>query len=177
MLGTKKLFLPALLVCCAVLVMTLCACGGAPEEAPGEGVAVYILLPSPEAEVGAEFEARVCVEVEERGISAGEILLTFDADTMEVVRIEPGDLLGSGPLVGLHEIDNQSGTVKYAIARVGSTSVPTPPGVFAILKFKVLESAESGTYELNLSKVGLADEEFEDIVGIEAEGASIEVTS
>ena len=173
MLGTKKLFLPALLVCCAVLVMTLCACEGA----PGEGAPVCILLPSPEAEVGAEFEARVYVEVEERGISAGEILLTFDADTMEVVSIEPGDLLGSDPLVGLREIDNNAGTVKYAIARVGATSVPTPPGVFAILKFKVLESAKSGTYELNLSKVDLADEEFEDIVGIEAEGASIKVTS
>jgi hypothetical protein len=58
--------------------------------------------------------------------------LTFDGGAMEIASIEPGDLLGSNPLVGLKEIDNQAGTVKYALARMGATSVPTPPGVLPL---------------------------------------------
>jgi len=133
------------------------------------------MLPLAEAKLGEEFEVRVCVKLEGCGISAGEILFTFDGGTMEVVSIEPGDLLGANPLVGLKEIDNQAGTIKYALARTGPTSVPTPPGVFAILKLKVLESARTGTYELKLSKVGLADETFKDITGLEVQGAKVKI--
>lgn len=150
--------------------------GPAPSPTPIQPVSpVYITLSSMEGKVGMELEARVWVKVEGYGISAGEILVTFDASSVKVMAVEPGELLGSNPLVGLKNIDNEAGTVKYALARAGSTSVPTPPGVLAILKLKVLESAKSGTYELTLSKFGLADEKFKDLAGLKTQGASIRV--
>ena len=149
----------------------------APEPAAEPAAPVYLMPLSIEADPGEEFEVEVNIDLEDRGISGGEIGLTFDSDTMEVVNIEAGDLLGSDPLVGLKEIDNQAGTVKYALARMGETSVPTPPGVLAVLTVRVLNSAGSGSYELKLRKVGLADEKFEDITGLRTQGAQIKISS
>ena len=131
---------------------------------------------SADAAPGEEFEVMVYVQLENRGISSGEIILTFNGGTMEVVNVEPGALLGANPLAGLKKIDNQAGTAKYALAKTGSASIPTPPGIFAIFKLKILESAKSGAYELKLSKVSLADENFKDITGIKAQGTTVKVS-
>ncbi len=167
MVGIKRVaFCAFLLLLCVALVIASCV------EYTN---AVYLTLPSAEAEPGEELEVRVDVNLKDRGISAGEILFTFDGGAMEVVSIEPGALLGANPLVGLNEIDNQAGTIEFALARTGSTSVPTPPGVFALVKLKVLESAETGTYELELSEVDLADEDFNDITGLKVTGAQVSI--
>lgn len=182
-----------LLIICAGLLVVSC---GAPEPVPpppahspaskpapsppqaAEPTAPVYLMPlSIEASPGEEFEVEVRINLEEKGISAGEISLTFDGGAMEIASIEAGDLLGANPLVGLEEIDNQAGTAKYALARMGATSVPTPPGVLAMLTLKVLDSAKSGTYELGLSKVGLSDENFEDIAGLEFQGTQVKISS
>ena len=164
------------------ILMLLCvglnaiSCGNGDEEAvvlPSEGL--YINPPWQEAEPGQEVTINVEMRPVDRGVSAGEINLGFDASALEVTGIEPGDFFGSNPLVGLNEMDNEAGTLGYSLARVGATSVPSLPGILMIIEFRVLEDADSGTYELTLTKVGLADENFEDLTDIEVQGASIKV--
>lgn len=169
-----SVFLTVLMLLCVGL--SAISCGDGEEEAvalPSEGV--YITPPSQEVEPGQEVRIKVEVKPVGWGVSAGEINLKFDPSALQATSIEPGDFLGSNPLVGLNEIDNEAGTLGYSLARVGATSPPSPPGVFAIIKLKALEVAKSGTYELTLTKVGLADEDFEDIMGIKVQGASIKV--
>ncbi len=114
------------------------------------------------------FTVRIVVEVE-KGVSGGEINLKFDPDAFEVISLKPGDLFGENPLVGVKRIEN--GTIKYALARVGKSVRSS--GDFAVVSFRV--KAESGSYTLQLTKVGLADEKFEDIEGIETGGAIVKV--
>lgn len=155
-----------------------CTCG---EEAPvpsspepREGV--YLSPTSIEAEPGQQVTIEIKVKPAGWGVSGGEINLAFNSDVLEGVTIEPGDFLGSNPIVGLNRIDNQGGVVRLALARVGETTVPSPPGILATVQFRVLDSAISGTYELELTKVGLADENFEDITDFAIQGASIKIS-
>lgn len=136
---------------------------------------VYLSLPYQEAGPGEEVTISVEVRPEDWGVSAGEINLGFEPAIMHVIDLEPGDLLGSDPLVGVSDIDNEAGTLRYALARRGPTTVATPAGAFVRIRLGVLEGAEGGMYRLTLTKVGLADENFEDIEDLEFEGASIRV--
>lgn len=160
-------FVVVLLLVSIVLVVTSCA-------VPPKGGA-YIIPPSQEASSGQVVTVEVKVEPSNYGVSGGEIHFSFDATAMAVLSYEAGDFLGDTPLVGLEELDNEAGTLKYALARMGESPVPTPPGRFMIVDFEVLDTAESGTYHLQLAKVSLADEEFEDIEGIDIQGASVEI--
>ena len=149
-----------------VLIGTSCA---APREA-----GVYISPTYQEASPGQVVTVEVKVEPSEYGISGGEIHLSFDPTTMRVMGYEAGDLLGATPLVGLKELNNEAGTLRYALARVGDSPIPTPPGEFMVVDFEVLDTVETGTYHLQLVKVGLANEEFEDIEELSVQNASVE---
>jgi len=94
---------------------------------------------------------------------------------MDALDVEPGNLLGSSPLVGFKEIDNEIGTVRYALARSGPTTAPTQEGNFATLTFRASANAENGTYAIRVVNVGLADESFNDISGITTSSGSIVV--
>lgn len=146
-----------------------------PEEftLPEEGVYINPIY----QEVQPEDTITVSVEIKpaDLGVSAGEISLGFDPAALEATSLEPGGFLDDTPLIGLNEIDNEAGTLRLAIARVGETTAPSSPGVLAIVTFTVLETAESGTYELTLTEVRLIDQNFEDIADIPTQGASIEV--
>lgn len=150
-----------------VLVGTSCA---APREA-----GVYISPTSQEVSPGQVVTVEVKAEPSAYGVSGGEIHLSFDPTAMRVTGYEAGDLLGATPLVGLKGLDNDAGTLDYALARMGESPVPTPPGVFMVVDFEVLDTAETGTYDLRLVKIGLADKEFEDIEEINIQDASVEV--
>lgn len=93
------------------------------------------------------------------GISSGEAILSFNANVIEVVDVVPGTLLGSQPLVGFKQIDNLQGTLKVAIARVGSTPLPSPEGQLAIVKAVIKRNAPSGEHEIGLA-VAIADHQF-----------------
>ena len=136
---------------------------------------VYISPASQEASSGQVVTVEVKVEPSNYGVSGGEIHLSFDSTAMTVLSYEAGDFLGATPLVGMEELDNQAGTLSYVLARIGESPVPTPPGTFMVVDFEVLDTAEIGTYHLQLVKVGLADEEFEDIEGLNIQGASVEI--
>ncbi len=140
---------------------------------PKEGI--YLDPALLEAKPGQEFTIRIQIKPTGWGVSGGEISLSFDPAALEVVELKPGDLLGLSPLVGLKKIDHQAGLIRYALARVGPTPVPTPPGAFAVVRFRVLEKASLGTYELKLTKVGLADENFQDVKDFKIYGALVRI--
>ncbi|MDO8578317.1 MAG: hypothetical protein Q7R50_03960 [Dehalococcoidales bacterium] len=84
----------------------------------------------------------------------------------------PGGVLGSKPLLGTLKIDNDRGTIIYALARVGETSPIGVKGVLANLEFRA-KSGATGTAKIDLTKVGLTNENFEEIMGVKYEGAAV----
>jgi hypothetical protein len=168
-----------LAVLAAGLLGTFCSCGGeppiTPRPIPEEGV--YLNPTFIEANPGEELTINIEVKPSGWGVSGGEISLTFNPDVLQAVAVEPGGFLGSSPIVGLEQLDNQAGEVRLALARVGETEVPSPSGVLAIVAFKVLDSADSEIYEIELTVVGLADEKFQDISGFTIQGTTIQISS
>ena len=146
-----------------------------PVQADTSSVMVQIKPSSQEVSTGEEFTLTIYADPYSEGVSGGEINLEFNSAIMKIVSVEAGDLLGSDPLVGVEQIDNEVGTLKYALARSSVTTAPTQSGNFVTLIFSVLETAESGTYSIRLTKVGLADENFIDILGITLSQGSITI--
>lgn len=161
------------------LLGTSCSGGGEPSitplAIPEEGV--YLNPTLIEANPGEELTINIEVKPSGWGVSGGEINIVFDPDVLQAVAVEPGGFLGYSPIVGLEQLDNQAGEVRLALARVGETEVPSPSGVLATVAFKVLDSADSGVYEIELTVVGLADENFQDISGFTVQGATIQISS
>jgi hypothetical protein len=156
-------------IVCLSLLATSCQCAGG-------GGASLALVPSPnEIKPGEQFEVEVQVQPGKQGLSAVEINLSFEPEVMQVIDIKPGELLGDGPLPGILNIDSEAGTVSYSLARIGATEAPTPAATFAIITFQILNSAQGGDYELTLTGVGAANENFEDIKDIRVKGASVRV--
>jgi hypothetical protein len=125
--------------------------------------AVYLEPPSLNVQRGQELSINITAEPSGWGVSGCEVNLTFNSSVLQGVNIEVGEFLGSSPLIGLEDIDNEAGVVRLVMARLGMTTAPSPPGVLATVNFTVSDSAESGTYELKLTKVGLANQDFEDV--------------
>jgi hypothetical protein len=146
-----------------------------PPSIPGEGV--YLNPTFIEAKPGQALSINIEVKPSGWGVSGGEVNLAFNPAVLKAVDVEPGNFLGSSPIVGLRQMDNQEGIARLALARVGIAAVPSPAGILATVEFRVLESATSGTYEIELTKVGLADENFQDLTGFTIQGASIRVSS
>jgi hypothetical protein len=130
---------------------------------------------SVEVGTGEQFTAVMKVNPVGKGVSAGEINLSFDPQAMQVVEVKPGDLLGERPLPGILNIDNEAGTVSYSLARIGETTPPTSGAPFAVITFQILKSAQPGDYNLSFTGVGLANENFEDIRDIQVTGAGIKI--
>lgn len=144
-----------------------------PPSIPEEGV--YLNPAFIELQQGQVLSLSVEVKPSGWGASGGEINLVFDVAVLEAVDIEPGDFFGSTPIIGLKRVDNQGGIVRLALARVGETAVPSPPGILATVEFRVLDSAARGTYEIELTQVGLANEYFQEITGFTIQGATIKI--
>jgi len=137
---------------------------------------VYLEPPSLSIQRGQELSINITVEPAGWGVSGCEVNLTFNSSVLQGVSIEVGGFLGSSPLIGLEDIDNQAGVVRLIMARIGSTTTPSPPGVLATVNFRVSDSAESGTYELKLTNVGLANEDFEDVTDFTVRGTNLTVS-
>lgn len=181
----KSLLGLAVLAVLCLAFLASCTCGNgaspAPEKTPPappepeEGV--YLYPTQVEALPGEEFDIEITVRPSGWGVSGCEVVMTYDPQLMEPLDIEAGDFLGATPLIGLKRIDSQSGTITLAMARVGETSAPSPAGVLATVTFKVADSAAAGTYDLPLTWVGLADEDFQDITGFPVQGTSVRISS
>lgn len=139
---------------------------------PDDGV--YLNPAFIELQPGQTFSLKVEVKPSGWGASGGEVNLAFNPAVLQAVSIEPGDFFGPNPIVGLERVDNQEGTIRLALARVGQTAVPSSAGALATVDFRVLDSVTSGTYDIELD-AGLADQDFQDITGFTTQGATISV--
>lgn len=135
---------------------------------------VYLTPADVQVGPGEEFTVEVHVDPMGRGISAVEIDLEFPRGVMAVRSVQPGPLLGPEPVTGVKNIDNRAGMVQYAIARTGPTVTPTEPGTVAAITFLVTASRPIDC-TLELTKAGLADEKFEDILNVTVSSTSVSV--
>lgn len=110
---------------------------------------------------GEEVEVRLALVPVSQGLSAVDVEITFDPAVVQVLSVEPGDLLGTEPLVVVKEIDNENGVVRLAMARRGASPTPSPGGTLAHISVQVSETATSGsTTTVELRAVKLVDEAF-----------------
>jgi len=139
-------------------------------------ISVYVKPTTQEAQPGQTITASIQIEPGNRGISGVEINLGFNPDIFQAISIESGTFLGNNTLTGLKELGNESGTIRFASARVGVTTPPSPPGVFAVAKFVVKPTAMAGTYDLTLIKVRLTNQDFLELTDIKVEAAKVTIT-
>lgn len=144
-----------------------------PLNLPSGGV--YFNPPSQQVVTGEEIIVSVETKLKGFGISAAEITLEFDPNVLQVIGLTAGELLGSGPLVGTEEKDDQRGVIHYALARKGPTQITDCAGVLAVIKFKVVGSA-GDQHNLTLSEVKLTNQDFKTISGFEIHNGSVEIT-
>lgn len=116
--------------CSTLLTIIFLTFSGQAAEAQVQQVFIHLAPVSVEVNPGDTVRIEVRVEPGQNGISGGEVTVSFDPSLLQAMDIRPGDLLGSDPLVGMKEIDNQGGEVRCALGRVGVTPIPTSPGVF-----------------------------------------------
>jgi hypothetical protein len=136
---------------------------------------VYVEPFSMEAGRGQEISVDVMANLSNSGISDCEFTLEFDPSVLQVNDLVAGDLLGADPLVGSESKDNQSGFVRFAIARKGLTQATDSIGVLARIKFHIVNSAASGPVSLIPSDVKLTNERFDEIPGLQIQSGSIYV--
>ena len=133
---------------------------------------VYVVPAFQEVSPGDVFSVDIRVNPAGKGVSAGSIIVKFDAGAMQAESVEPGELLGTDPLP-IIDIDNVLGNVKIDVARTGATSPPTTEGTFASITLKAGDEVSSRGYHLfTLKKAQLVDENSLDIPGVaSADGA------
>jgi len=113
---------------------------------------------------GHEFRVDLRVDPQGRGISGVQVWIEYDPAIFQPVGAEPGDLLGQGPIEAGPIIDEVNGVFQYAAARIGSTQPPTPPGLFARVTFRALETAGAGKETfLKIAGVKIPDENIQEI--------------
>ncbi len=122
-----------------------------------------------------EIEVQLIVNPSNYGVSSGNVHLAFPAGTLELITIEPGPLLGASPIIGIQQIDANAGTIHMALARQGTTPVPTNAGALIIMHFKVSSGALAGDYTIAISTLDLSDADFLDMEVLLSPTALIEV--
>ncbi len=122
---------------------------------------------------GEQFSISLNIDPKDRGVSSGEVRISFDPDALEVRDIVPGALMGSAAVVGKKVVDNGSGSAVLSLARGGPTAPPTNADLFVSVLFAVRPDAKAGRYQISISAISLADENGRDISRIETRQAII----
>ena len=138
-----------------------------------QAVYVYLEPNSLEAKPGAVFTVEVHIDPGDMGVSAAELHISYPSAVLSLLNVSLGEFFGSEPLTALSEYDG--GVVKYAIARVGSTPKPTPPGVVLTLNFQVKQQASPGNYAIEFVKVDLVDESFNRITSFTIDNLTLTI--
>lgn len=116
-----------------------------------------------EATFGSTFAIEVWVDPADRGISATEVTIRYDPVALRLVDIKPGPLLGDSPLEAVKNIDNNKGTALYAVARMGPTPAPTPPGTLIVAVFEIQRTARPARYTIDMT-IKLSDHNYKEMV-------------
>ena len=116
---------------------------------------------------GRNFEVAVVVDARGRGVSGVQVRLEYDPRVLSALGASPGPLLGENPAEAGPVIDVGPGTLDYAVARLGATTPPTPPGIFATFDFQVQSSAPAAMETtIRLAEVKVPDESILEIPGV-----------
>ena len=154
-----KISLAAAILGALIVLIVVSGCGGGDDDA----VVVTLTPSSIDAEPGGSFTVNVDVDPNGQGISAAEVTINFDTRVFAYEGMAAGELLGASPLVGVESADHEIGQLIFALARRGATSAPTDAGTLATLTFMVLDGAHGGEHGLTVYRVGLADENQQDV--------------
>ncbi len=125
----------------------------------------------------SEFDVSIRVDPQDKGISGVTVGIQYDPAVVQPITVTPGVLLGDEPVEAGPFIDETAGTVEYTLARVGVTQPPTQPGLFATMRFAVLDAAPTGQpTALTLSHVKVADADAQEVVEVTiGEGLQLDV--
>jgi len=126
---------------------------------------------------GNSFSVNVSVDPDGKGLSSGEIRLSFNTSVLEVTSLTKGDILGTRAIDPGSNYNNTAGTVITNYARVGITTPPTPEGTWATLVFRVKSGAPVGPTNIVITKANLADENFAELTGITTTNGTAIVTT
>ena len=147
-----------------------------PAVAFPEPVSLTMSFASGQAERGKEFTVDVNLDPAGRGISGVQLRLEYDSTVFRVVGAEPGDLLGEGPVEAGLKLDESTGFVDYAAARIGPTVPPTLPGLFATIRFETLRSAAAGAMSsIRIIEAKIPDENISPIEDIHIINTTLEL--
>ena len=146
----KEIFVAAVVIIASVFVQTSFA-------------ARISVVPSSQTVLeGENFTVSIRIDPEGSEISGAQYVLVFNNTLLEAISQIKGSFLsqdGASTIVYKNEIDNETGIVKYAEARIGTeartgtTSGVTSPGILATITF---EAIKSGIAHLNFSDVKLS---------------------
>jgi len=146
----KEIFVAAVVIIASVFVQTSFA-------------AWISVVPSSQTVLeGENFTVSIRIDPEGSEISGAQYVLVFNNTLLEAISQIKGSFLsqdGASTIVYKNEIDNETGIVKYAEARIGTeartgtTSGVTSPGILATITF---EAIKSGIAHLNFSDVKLS---------------------
>jgi len=141
----KRIFVAAVVIIASVFVQTSFA-------------ARISVVPSSQTVLeGENFTVSIRIDPEESAISGAQYVLVFNNTLLEAISQIKGSFLSqdeASTIVYKNEIDNETGIVKYAEARTGTSSGVTSPGILATITF---EAIKSGIAHLNFSDVKLSD--------------------
>ena len=122
---------------------------------------------STEVQPGQEFTLDLTLDTQGRGISGVQVRIEYDPAVYRAIGMEHGGLLGPDPIEAGPIIDGTTGVLEYAAARIGPTQPPTPSGLFATVKFQVLEAAPAGLESpLRITEVKIPDENIREIADL-----------
>jgi len=138
-----------------------------------QAVHVYFEPSSLEVKPEEAFTVEVRIDPGDAGVSAAELHVSYPSNALSLLNVSLGEFFGSEPLTALSEYDG--GVVKYAIARVGSTPKPTPPGTVLTLNFQVKQQAPPGNYVIEFTKVDLVDESFNRITSFTVDNFTLTI--
>ena len=174
-MGNRHNRLASLCVIMALVLFlsnTSCSNTPAPELVGGTPGSVFINPKSQAVEPASQIKVSIEVVPAGWGISAAEVQVSFDPKRLEALSVQAGDALGPKPITGVLKIDNDLGTIVYALARLGETTAPGVRGVLANIEFRG-KSGATDTAKIELAKVGLSNENFAEITGVKYDGAII----
>ena len=135
---------------------------------------VFVWPQAIKVKAGQTFEVKVWLNPGGIGVSAADISAKVDAGVLAVSDVRPGDALGASPIVGQQLVQENTGDLRLALARVGTTTAPTQPGSLVTFSLRSLELAKPGQYPISL-QASLTNEKFESAVAAAVLGATVTV--
>jgi len=126
---------------------------------------------------GDSFSIDIYVDPKEKGVSSGQVDLSFNASLLQVTGLEKGDILGSDALNTGSGYDNTDGTVTAVLAHIGTTTPPTSPGTWAKVTFAVKSDIPNSKTRIRIENAGFVDENFNDIPYIEITNGVVKISS